>query len=241
MPWLVLGVSILIAMLLAVQFLANAPPKTLLRALKWFGIGLGILVLIGMFATGRGALLLPLLLFGFPAVRRMLGGGAMRFPGLGSAPSPGGTSEVETASLRMVLDHDSGTVDGEIIAGAFAGRGLGDLTIEDLLALLDECRGGDTESAPLVEAYLDRAHPEWREMMGEEYQEPTGANAKTKTYETPMDAKEARGILELEADASGDDIKQAHHRLMKKMHPDQGGSTYLASKINQAKDVLLGS
>ena len=239
MPWLVLGVSILIAMLLAVLFLANAPPKSLLRALKWFGIGLGILVLIGMFATGRGALLLPLLLFGFPAVRRMLRGGALRFPGLGSAPSPGGTSEVETATLRMVLDHDSGTVDGEIIAGAFAGRGLGDLTIEDLLALLDECRGGDTESAPLVEAYLDRAHPEWRELMGEEFQEAAGANAKK--YETPMDAKEARGILELEADASGDDIKQAHHRLMKKMHPDQGGSTYLASKINQAKDVLLGS
>lgn len=239
MPWLVLGVSILIAMLLAVQFLANAPPKSLLRALKWFGIGLGILVLIGMFATGRGALLLPLLLFGFPAVRRMLRGGALRFPGLGSAPSPGGTSEVETATLRMVLDHDSGTVDGEIIAGVFAGRGLGDLTIEDLLALLDECRGGDTESAPLVEAYLDRAHPEWRELMGEEFQEAAGANAKK--YETPMDAKEARGILELEADASGDDIKQAHHRLMKKMHPDQGGSTYLASKINQAKDVLLGS
>jgi len=230
MPWLVLGVSILIATVLAVQFLANAP--------------LVILVLIGMLATGRGALLLPLLLFGFPAVRRMLRGGAMRFPGLGSSPSPGGTSEVETATLRMVLDHDSGTVDGDIIAGTFAGRGLGDLSVEELVALLDECRREDTESAPLVEAYLDRAHPEWREFAGEGYEEQAetgGGGADASGYETPMDAKEARGILELEADASGDDIKEAHHRLMKKMHPDQGGSTYLASKINQAKDVLLGS
>lgn len=243
MPWLILGISALVALVLAARFFANAPVKTLVKAIKVGGIGLGVLLLIGLLATGRGALLLPLVLFGIPAVRRMLRGG-FRFPSMGSAPNPGGTSEVETATLRMVLDHDSGTVDGEVIAGSFAGRGLGDLKVEDLVELLDECRHDDGESAPLVEAYLDRAHPEWRDFAGEGYEEQaeTGYTDPDDPggYDTPMNAKEARGILEVGPDASGDDIKQAHHRLMKKMHPDQGGSTYLASKINQAKDVLLG-
>ena len=54
-----------------------------------------------------------------------------------------------------------------------------------------------------------------------------------------MDVEEAYATLGLEPGASADAVKQAHRRLMKKLHPDQGGSTYLASKINQAKDVLL--
>ena len=244
MHWLILGASILVALVLAGSFFANAPAKTLAKAIKWGGIGLGILLMIGLFATGRGALLLPLVLFGFPAVRRILQGGSFSFPSMGSAPSPGGTSEVETATLRMVLDHDSGTVDGDVIAGTFAGRRLGDIAVEDLVDLLDECRHEDGESAPLVEAYLDRAHPEWRNFAGEGYQEQTDREYTGSDdpggYDTPMSAKEARGILEIGPNASGDDIKEAHHRLMKKMHPDQGGSTYLASKINQAKDVLLG-
>ena len=245
MPWLILGISVLVVFVLAGSFFANAPVQTLAKALKWLGIGLGVLLLIGLLATGRGALLLPLVLFGIPAVRRMRRGGGFRFPSMGSAPNPGGTSEVETATLRMVLDHDSGTVEGEVIAGTFAGRGLGDLAVEDLVDLLNECRRDDGESAPLVEAYLDRAHPEWREFAGEGYEEQAdGGSAASDDpggYDTPMNAKEARGILEVGPEASGDDIKEAHHRLMKKMHPDQGGSTYLASKINQAKDVLLGS
>lgn len=241
MAWLILGASILAAIVLAGSFLANAPPKMLVRALKWVGIGGMVLIAASLFVTGRAALLIPLILFGVPMARRWFrGGGGWRFPSLGSAPSSGGTSEVETATLRMVLDHDSGTVDGTVISGGFAGRELGSLSRGDLLALLSECRQGDPESGPLVEAYLDRAYPEWREDAGEDA-EDGGASRGRGAYDTPMDAKEARGILELEADATDADIKAAHHRLMKKLHPDQGGSTYLASKINQAKDVLLGS
>ena len=54
-----------------------------------------------------------------------------------------------------------------------------------------------------------------------------------------MDAATARQILELEEDASKQDILAAHKRMMAKNHPDKGGSTYLASQINQAKDLLL--
>lgn len=241
MAWLVLGAGLLAAIILAASFLANAPPKTLLRALKWIGIGAAVIVAAFLIVTGRAAFLLPLVLFGMPVVRRWLrGGAARRFSFPGAAPSPGGASEVETATLRMALDHDSGTIDGDVIGGAFAGRNFASLGFSDLMALLAECRGGDAESAPLVEAYLDRAHPQWRAEAGEEPADQEGQGGRG-GYETPMDAKEALEILELESGAGADEVKEAHHRLMKKLHPDQGGSTYLATKINQAKDILLGS
>ncbi|MFA5592546.1 MAG: DnaJ domain-containing protein [Micavibrio sp.] len=56
----------------------------------------------------------------------------------------------------------------------------------------------------------------------------------------PVSAKEAYDILGLESGASPEEIKEAHLRLIRKVHPDQEGSDWLAQKINAARDILLG-
>ncbi|MCF6196228.1 MAG: hypothetical protein L3J50_05940 [Emcibacter sp.] len=56
---------------------------------------------------------------------------------------------------------------------------------------------------------------------------------------SPMTRAEALDILELTGHPGPSEIKDAHHRMMLKYHPDQGGSDYFASKLNQARDILL--
>lgn len=239
MGWLVLGGAILVVFLLVANWLVRADPKVMARTLKWAAVVVGSALLGFLLLRGRAALLAPLLILAIPHIRRRL------MAGLGSAqfkfshrPSSGQSSDVETAYLKMSLDHDSGAIDGEVLRGTFCGRRLGSLNLTDLLALLDECDREDRESLPLLEAYLDRAHPDWRE---EADFEGGRRGARPRKGDEPMMVEEAWGVLGLAPGASEKEIKVAHRRLMKKLHPDQGGSTYLATKINQAKDVLLGA
>jgi hypothetical protein len=57
----------------------------------------------------------------------------------------------------------------------------------------------------------------------------------------PMTRDEAYQVLGLRPGASEVDIRDAHHRLMRGAHPDTGGSDWLAARINQARDILLGN
>ena len=133
----------------------------------------------------------------------------------------------------MELDHDSGAMRGRVLKGFFAGRDLEDLKPVELAHLWQDCRFNDPQSAQLVEAYLDRVHPSWRDDMARgEAEHSHGPDGK-------MTAAQALEILGLQPNASDDDIRRAHRELMLKLHPDRGGSTYLAAKINEAKDVLL--
>ena len=149
--------------------------------------------------------------------------------GASPGPTPGQTSEVETEFLRMRLDHDTGEMDGTVLQGRYEGRALRGLGLPELLELLDECRG-DRQSMAVLEAYLDRVHEDWRGHR----RPPPGRSP------DGMNEDEARAVLGVGPDATREEIVQAHRRLMQRLHPDRGGSDYLAAKLNAAKDLLLG-
>ena len=149
--------------------------------------------------------------------------------GASPGPTPGQTSEVETEFLRMRLDHDTGEMDGTVLQGRYEERTLRELGLPELLELLDECRA-DRQSMAVLEAYLDRVHEDWRGHR----RPPPGRSP------DGMSEDEARAVLGVGPDATREEIVQAHRRLMQRLHPDRGGSDYLAAKLNAAKDLLMG-
>ncbi len=233
--WFILGVCVVAALLLGARWFVSADPKVLARAVRWGAVALGGLVLILLAATRNLGWLLPMAVVALALYRRRRG---FRFPSGWGSPAPGQSSDVETEYVAMTLDHDSGEMSGRVLSGRFAGRAFSDLGLDELIELWAECQLHDDEAARLVESYLDRTQAEdWRERVagaaGGAEQAPRGAGA------GPMTAEEARQVLGLEPGATPAQIKEAHHRLMQKIHPDHGGSSYLAVKINQAKEVLL--
>ncbi|WP_312794368.1 DnaJ domain-containing protein [Tianweitania sp.] len=147
---------------------------------------------------------------------------------------PGGRSIVRTAALEMELDHDSGALEGQALAGTYEGQLLGTLDLTALLFLLKEVRS-DSESVRLLEAYLDSRFAAWRLHMKPDMDARAGRTPGAGA----MSKEEAYKVLGLEATATTADIRHAHRRLMQRLHPDRAGSTFLAARINEAKDVLL--
>ncbi|WP_417222079.1 DnaJ domain-containing protein [Amphritea sp.] len=141
--------------------------------------------------------------------------------------SAGNTSEVKSRILKMQLDHDSGSLEGEVLEGPLLGRQLASLSEAEFIDLLSYCRQHDVQSARLLETYLDKR-------FGDSWHTDDHDHASA-----PSEIDKAYQILGLESGASKDDIIEAHRRLMQKLHPDRGGSDYLAAEINQAKDLLL--
>jgi hypothetical protein len=158
------------------------------------------------------------------------------FPGFGrrTAKTPGAMSRVRSAMIEMELDHDTGAMNGTVLAGAFAGRTLNDMPEEALRRLHADCARADVDGVRLLEAYFDRRFPRWRE-DAHAHAHPRGAQPQTGA----MTEEEAYQILGLQPGAGAEDVRRAHRALMKKLHPDQGGSTYLAARVNQAKEILL--
>lgn len=151
-----------------------------------------------------------------------------------SKKSAGQRSHVRTKVLLMELDHDSGEIEGEVLSGHFSGQQLSGLSLDQLLQLLGECIKVGDQSPQLLQAYLDTKHPEWADSFDGEHQQSTSQRS-----DGTMTEQEALAILGLQAGVSKRKIISAHRGLMKKYHPDQGGSDYLATKINEAKDVLI--
>ena len=145
--------------------------------------------------------------------------------------SAGQASRVRSAFLEMELDHDSGAMRGRILAGAHEGASLDSLDVGTLVGLL---AGIDEESRALLAAYLDRRDAGWRE-----HAQGDAAAGRGFAPTGKMTDEEAYQILGLQPGASAEDVTRAHRSLMKKLHPDQGGSTYLAARVNEAKETLL--
>ncbi|NEX20063.1 DnaJ domain-containing protein [Thiorhodococcus mannitoliphagus] len=167
-------------------------------------------------------------------ILRSLGlGGAL---GSASAGRAGQASNIRTKYLDMRLDHATGALDGTVLEGPFKGRELSSLQLEELLRMHELYRESDAQSVAVLEAYLDREHgDDWRDRA------ETGAGAGgAPSTGGKLSEAEARSILGVEPGADADAIKAAHRRLMQRLHPDRGGSDYLAAKINQAKRRLIG-
>jgi hypothetical protein len=141
-------------------------------------------------------------------------------------------STVRTPYLEISLDHATGAISGRILRGRFAGRALADLEDAERMDLLAELRPNDAQGAQLFEAYLERAFPGWNSGGAD-----SGPRASAASRGMTVD--EAYLVLGLSRGATRDDVHAAHRNLMKRFHPDQGGTTYIASQVNEAKDVLL--
>lgn len=243
MPYFILGLAVAIGLFFIIRGLGGLPRQAVARVVKWIlllfagtilvllatRIGVGALLTIGM-------ILLPIF-FRWNAIKRM----AKRWGG----PTPGQSSNIETAYLRMELDHDTGVLSGTVLKGRYRGRFLNEMDEGELMELLRECRVDDPQSAGVLESYLDRVHGAgWRAAAGSAGEGDGGGDSGRQSAGASADGTmtrtEAFEILGLAPGATDEDIKEAHRQLMIKLHPDRGGSTYLAAKINQAKDLLLG-
>jgi hypothetical protein len=230
--YLLAGVVVLVVFLVAGRAFVSADPGTVKRVLLWGGGVAGVILVALAIEAGLGVVV----------VVGGLGAGWYlfrdRLQQRGSSQPRGQVSEVETEYLRMSLDHATGVMTGTVRKGRFEGRRLEELDNKSLIALWRAVRAEDPPSVSLIEGYLDRFMPDWREVArgtagGGGTEPPPNAPA--------MTAEEALAILGLKPGASAEEIKAAHHRLMMKIHPDQGGSDALAAQVNRAKDVLLGT
>lgn len=236
MQYLFIIIGALAGLLLLLRWASMADPKLLAWVVRVVAGIVGVLLIVVLVLVGRWtwiAYALPFLLpFYFHWRSRRI-----RAKNSGG-PSPGQTSEVRTRYLNMSLDHDTGEMSGTVTSGTYAGREVGSLNLAELLDLLAECEA-DEDSVRVLEAFLDRTHgPAWR---AEGEAEAEAGAKRGGGWGGAMTFEEAWEILGLEPGAGEDEIKEAHRRLMAKMHPDRGGSTYLAAKLNQAKDLLLGA
>ncbi len=229
MPALIFGVLILVLVLWALNVISKADPKVAARVTKIGGglLALGLAVFLGL--RGELGIAIPIGVFGLGLL------GWVPFGPAGfsarTQKSGGQTSRVRSAYFEMELDHDSGTMRGRILAGRHQGAELARLDVKTLAELLSEV---DEESRSLLVAYLDRRDPGWSE-----HAQTDAAAGRRASSSGKMSEEEAYQILGLQTGASTDDISRAHRTLMKKLHPDQGGSTFLAARINEAKEILL--
>jgi hypothetical protein len=236
LPFLFIFLIAVMGVLLLLRKLAYTPPAAVAKLVKRTGGGLSLAAAVFLLMRGRWEIAMAvggvgLWLLGMAQPPEWAKN--IRWPGSGTgAPN---ISKVRSAMIAMELDHDTGAIEGSVLAGEFAGKRLAELTRDQAVALLRTCMVDDPEGARLLEAYFDRRFPGWRdaeETNGDGSGRPRGRAA-------AMSEDEAYEVLGLHKGASVEDITRAHRNLMKKLHPDLGGTTSLAARINEAKDILI--
>lgn len=201
--------------------------KDIAKILKMVGgvLALGAAVLVGL----RGRLDMALLAGGIGAW--FLGWK----PASWFARRPHRLSRMRSALIEIEIDQKTGLIGGFVLAGPYGGSRLEDLDRESLLELHAICYRSDPDGLALLEAYLDRRFAAWRENA----QRDGDPRARRKPQPGAMTEQEAYQVLGLQSGASVAEIQRTYRTLMKKFHPDRGGTGDLAARVNQAKDVLL--
>lgn len=236
-----------IALLFIIRFLYQRSTPDLRKIGQYLLFGLLGALFLFLLATGRlhwlfaaVAAAIPLFFRMLPLLRYvpLLRGLYKKYQARQSGAT--GKAQSQTSSVRsrfvvMTLNLDSGQINGEVLEGQFRGKFLKDMTLTQLLEFLEECQN-DQESLSLLAAYLDREHPEWRDQNHDSDTSHSGTNYSSSGN---MSVEEACEILGLPIDATQAQIREAHRKLINRLHPDHGGSNYLAAKINLAKDTLL--
>src|SRR5580700_6774140 len=229
MPTVLFGVLLLVILLWGSKAFTKVDPKRLTPLVRYLGGFAALAASAFLVVRGALALAVPLGLVGLSLLGwKQLGFGPRR------DERPGRVSRVRSAFLEMELDHETGAMRGHILSGQYQGTALDALPVDTLAALMIDV---DAESRALLVAYLDRRHPGWSEHA--QANSATGRRAPAASGK--MTEQEAYQILGVQPGASAGEIGRAHRTLMKKLHPDQGGSTYLAARVNEAKEVLLRS
>jgi DnaJ domain len=233
MPQLIAGLFALYLLLMAIRWFGRVTPASAARVVRGGGYALGAAAMLLLLLRGSFGLvgMLASLLFANAARGGANPFAAMRSAaGWGPKPKP---SVARSAAIEMTLDRDSGRMSGLVTAGPQAGRALDQMTRTECLEVYAYCRSDDPEGAALLEAYLDRRFTAWRQA-----QQGDG-DARPGNWDGSLTRDQAYEILGLAKGASREEIIAAHRGLMKKLHPDHGGSTALAARVNQAKDILL--
>lgn len=250
MAYLLSGLAALVIVLLIARGFTSANPSAMARQLRFLG-GVILMAIAVAFAL-RGRIDLAILI-GFGGWGLLMGRGVLPWGtgGWGGGRGSGGNqgSRVATDHLDMELDLASGAIRGTILKGRFAGQDIETLSPAELVLIWQDYSFADPSSAQILEAYLDRRHPTWRDDLERQAEGDDGEDSFRSQQRGPrsgasrsgsMTRAEALEILGLQEGASDDDVRSAHRELMKKLHPDRGGSNYLAAQINEAKAILVG-
>lgn len=225
-----LGLLVLGFGVIAMRKFADVNPALLARGLK-IGSGVAALGVAGLLSLrGMGLIAMIPAAIGSWLLTGMRLPSTLRNPWT-QGPDPSRTSRIVTDTLEMVLDHDTGAMQGRVLTGVFSGRRIETMAPAEIAILWRDCQFADPKSAAVLEAYLDRLHPSWREDMSRAEAEPGAGGVMTEA--------EALDVLGLKPGAGTEDVRRAHRELIMKLHPDRGGSTYLTAKINEAKALLL--